>query len=95
MKPATILLTALLAGLSVGAAAQNDPAVDGATTGAGSADAMQQTQTFTELDANNDGVLDQDEIEQANLTGDFSDVDTNGDDEVDRNEYYQYQREQR
>lgn len=93
MKPATLLLTALLAGLSVGAVAQtqtDDPTTGGATGTMGT-----QTQTFTELDSNNDGVLDEDELGEANLSGDFSEVDSNGDDEVDRNEYYQYQREQR
>lgn len=91
MKPATLLLTALLAGLSVGAVAQTDDTTTGGATGTMGT----QTQTFTELDSNNDGVLDEDELSAANLSGDFSEVDSNGDDEVDRNEYYQYQREQR
>lgn len=90
MKPATLLLTALL-GLSVGALAQTDDT----TTGGAAGTMGTQTQTFTELDSNNDGVLDEDELSEANLSGDFNEVDSNGDGEVDRNEYYQYQREQR
>lgn len=99
MKKSSVLLTALLASLSIGAVAQTtteDPAAGGNTGGAmGGEQGQTQTQTFTELDGNNDGVLDQDEVEEANVQGDFSDMDANGDDEVDRNEYYQYQRQQR
>lgn len=97
MKSATVLLTALLAGVSFSAMAQTGDTGtdDGMGTGTGMGMGAGQTQTFTELDTNNDGVLDQDEVEQGNMTGDFGDIDANGDDEVDRNEYYQYQRQQR
>lgn len=89
MTRANLLLAALLGTLSAGAVADQ-------TTGAGTEDqsAAGQTQTFTELDGNNDGVLDEDEFGEANVTGDFSDVDTDGDEEISRNEYYQHQREQ-
>jgi hypothetical protein len=95
MTRATLLLTALLATMSMGALAQET--TDGTTgtdTGTGTVGDT-QTQTFTELDSNNDGMLDEDEVEQGNVSGDFSDIDSNGDDEVDRNEYYQHQRQQR
>jgi hypothetical protein len=95
MKPATILLTALLAGVSMGAAAQNENAQAGqAGDMGGQAGGQAQTQTFTELDQNNDGILDQDEFEQANMNKDFSELDANGDSEIDRSEYYQAQRQQ-
>jgi hypothetical protein len=92
MKPTAVLLTALLASLSIGAVAQTDDTGDTAT--GNSDESGIQTKTFTELDENRDGTLGQNEFEGANLTQDFSDVDTNGDDTIDRNEFYQAQREQ-
>ena len=89
MTRATVLLTALLASLSLGAAAQTTTDGTTGTMGAGG-----QTQTFTELDTNNDGMLDEDEIRSGGVSGNFDDIDANGDDEVDRNEYYQHQRQQ-
>lgn len=60
------------------------------TTGTGRAGATTGL-TFTDLDANNDGALDQDEVDEA---VDFDEMDENDDDEVDRNEFMQYQRQQ-
>lgn len=89
MTRATVLLTALLASLSLGAAAQST--MDGST---GTMSTDSQTKTFTELDANNDGMLDESEVSDGGVSGNFDDIDSNGDDEVDRNEYYQHQRQQ-
>lgn len=74
--------------LSLGALAQDNGSAGGGFD-------TPQVQTFTELDANNDGVLDRNEVQQANANLNFNVVDANGDSEVDRNEYYQYQRDQR
>lgn len=90
MTRAQFLLATLLGTLSVGAVADQTM---GADTDAG-ATGTGQVQTFTELDTNSDGVLDEDEFGQANVSGDFDDVDSDGDGEVNRNEYYQYQRQQ-
>lgn len=90
MTRATVLLATLLGTLSVGAAADQTM---GADTGTDAADTG-QVQTFTELDSNSDGVLDEDEFGQASVSGEFSDLDSDGDGEVNRNEYYQYQRQQ-
>lgn len=85
MTRATLLLTTLLATLSMGALAQDTMESDSSD---------RQTKTFTELDANNDGVLDENELQQGNISGSFDDVDSDGDGEVNRNEYYQYHRQQ-
>ncbi len=86
MTRATLLLSTLLATLSVGAAAQD--------TLGDTMNGERQTKTFTELDANSDGVLNEDEVQQGNISGSFDDVDSDGDGEVNRNEYYQYHRQQ-
>lgn len=84
MTRATFLLMTLLAAVSMSAAADQ-------TMGGGE---DRQTKTFTEIDTNSDGVLDEDEVSEAGVSGDFDDMDTDGDGEVNRNEYYQYHRQQ-
>lgn len=85
MTRSTCVVAMILAAMSMTAAA------DG-TLGGG--DDNRQTKTFTEIDTNSDGVLEEDEVNQADVSGDFDDMDGDGDGEVNRNEYYQYHRQQ-
>lgn len=85
MTRATYLLMSLLA---VGAMSATADQTMGGDQG------ERQTKTFTEIDTNSDGVLDEDEVNQADVSGDFDSMDTDGDGEVNRNEYYQYHRQQ-
>ncbi len=87
MTRASMLMAALVAALSAGALAQG-------TTGIDAGGSERETKTFTELDANSDGALDENELQQANISGSFDDVDSDGDGSVNRNEYYQYHRQQ-
>lgn len=86
MTRATLLMTTLLATLSVGAVAQTTGTDNSMQTGA-------QGTTFTELDTNNDGNLDEDEVSAGNLDQDFDEIDADGDNKVNRNEYFQSQRQ--
>lgn len=86
MTRATFILATLLAAVSMGAAADQ-------TMGGADQD-TRQTKTFTEIDTNSDGVLDEEEVSQADVSAEFSDIDADGDGEVNRNEYYQYHRQQ-
>lgn len=100
MTRATVLLTALLTAFSVGAVAQTTTTDTGTGTGT---DSTMGTGTgtgttggasglsFDNLDANRDGILEEDELEDAT---DFDQMDQDGNDEVDRQEFMQYQSQQ-
>ena len=92
MTRASLLLATLVTALSAGALAQG--ALAQGTTGIDAGGSERETKTFTELDANSDGALDENELQQANISGSFDDVDSDGDGSVNRNEYYQYHRQQ-
>jgi len=85
MTRATLLLSTLLAALSMGAVAQ-DTMGTGSTTGQDSG-----TKTFSELDANSDGSLDEEEVKNSGSAQSFDDLDANSDGKVDRDEYTQSQ----
>ncbi len=90
MTRATLLMTTLLATLSVGAVAQTGGADNSMQPGS---QVGAQGTTFTELDSNNDGNLSEDEVEAGNLDKDFDEIDSDGDNKVNRNEYFQSQRQ--
>jgi hypothetical protein len=95
MKSASLLLAVLMGAASLGATAQEVTGADPVPTERpGLNEGERQIQTFTEIDANSDGVLVEEEIEESTFTGDFSDLDRDDDGEVNRNEYYQYYRDQ-
>ena len=85
MTRTTLLLTTLLATLSIGAMAQ-DTMGTGDTSGQDSG-----TKTFSEVDTNTDGSLDKEEVENSGSTTSFDDLDADGDGKVSRDEYTQGQ----
>lgn len=94
MSRAAILLATLL---SVGAVAQQttqQTTQQPTPQPMGTDPEGNQIQTFTELDTNSDGILEESEVSAGNFSGEFQDLDMDGDGEVNRNEYYQYYREQ-
>lgn len=97
MTRATLLLATLLGTLSLGAVAQTDDTTTGGvgtgtttdtTTETGTTTGTGTGLTFSDLDTNSDGRLDEDEIDESL---DFDEMDQNDDGEVDRNEFMQYQ----
>lgn len=104
----TLLLTTLIATLSVGAVAQNTGA-DGGTgtgsdirtdreTGTGSGTTSRDDRdatTFDDLDINNDERIDEDEARRGGFSREFRAIDRDGARSIDREQFDQYRNRER
>ena len=95
MTRATVLLTTLLATLSMGAIAQQQTPGTGTGTGAttgsgvapGEAGTGAESRSFEDFDANQDDYIDEREARDGGLDGDWNELDANRDNNVDRDEF--------